>query len=548
MRKVRLIVKIPLLKSFLACRARRRLLYIIRGHRALQRAGRHPVIIELKEALTNTHFNQEAVQASEWIFGAGQRDAEIIIRQYILIRVCGVSLNCALLIAVGSGNAVVHPLPARWRQIVREHGFAVAEFRSAVWWQAYVVLMATYGICLFLGRVLAGISESISPAFQVKGRYAYFSSLVCGNLPQQVKDGRSYDILSWYLQWSERATGLDVLVHSVRSVPAGMIDGVCVQPIDHPIPSLSRGKYVLRFITWGMVASVRSIMDLFRGRWWHAMLLSEAVKAAQIRMADPARLACDYLFHNSEHIYRPLWTYEADKKGARVIFYFYSTNIESFKRPNGYGIQANSWQVINWPFYLVWNENQADFVRRAAGRRITICVVGPIWFHTDSAERPALPPRSIAVFDVQPVRLAFYSQLGIAFDYYTVETVSRFLLDIHHSAVNCGAIIAFKRKRKIGKLAHPAYRKFVKNLETQPNFIELDSSISAHLIIEKCAAVISMPFTSTAIIARELGKPSCYYDPTGLVQQDDRAAHGIDIVRGPEELEHWLTSAVRDAG
>ena len=57
-----------------------------------------------------------------------------------------------------------------------------------------------------------------------------------------------------------------------------------------------------------------------------------------------------------------------------------------------------------------------------------------------------------------------------------------------------------------------------------------------------------MPFTSTALIARELGRPSCYYDPTGLVQKDDRAAHGIEIVSGREELARWLGSVARDAG
>jgi hypothetical protein len=49
-----------------------------------------------------------------------------------------------------------------------------------------------------------------------------------------------------------------------------------------------------------------------------------------------------------------------------------------------------------------------------------------------------------------------------------------------------------------------------------------------------------MPFTSTALIARHLGKPSCYYDPTGLVQKNDRAAHGIPIVTGMEELKSWF--------
>jgi polysaccharide biosynthesis PFTS motif protein len=59
-------------------------------------------------------------------------------------------------------------------------------------------------------------------------------------------------------------------------------------------------------------------------------------------------------------------------------------------------------------------------------------------------------------------------------------------------------------------------------------------------LIEDSVAAISMPFTSTAIIASELGKPSCYFDPTGIIQQDDRGAHGIPVVCGIDELRCWV--------
>ncbi len=74
--------------------------------------------------------------------------------------------------------------------------------------------------------------------------------------------------------------------------------------------------------------------------------------------------------------------------------------------------------------------------------------------------------------------------------------------------------------------------------------INVDPDTSAYKLIEKCSAVISMPFTSTALIARELGKPSCFYDPTGLIQRDDRASHGIPIMIGRDELQAWLEAVV----
>ena len=534
----------PVLKRF----ASKRLLRIMRGYRRLKAENRLSCIVELKEALTNAQLNFVAEQADARIFGAGQKDAEIIIRQYLLVRAAGLNLNKALLASLGGGGAVACPLPAPWQKIVREHGFAVAGFRCSVLWYAYVALLGVYGLWLLLGAIFTGLKESVRPSWTLLGRYAYFFSLVPGNLPQPGEDGRSHDIMSWYLQWPERNLNLDTLAHGVQSLPTGNMQGVRVVPLPQQLPPLLGVKCILHFLTWGLLAAAMALLDLLRGRWWHALILGESVRAEQVRQCDPSHLARDYLFHNSGHIYRPLWTYEAENYGSRILFYFYSTNCESIKTRFGYPIQANSWQAMSWPHYLVWNEGQAEFVRRAVGQGANIDVVGPIWFHSSSVQMPSLPQRTIAVFDVQPVRPAFYRTLGLALDYYIPQTANRFLSDIYESGRKCGVKVALKRKRKIGRLAHPSYSRFVESLDGSSDFIAIDPDISAVRVIEQSTAVISMAFTSTALIARELARPSCYYDPTGIIQKDDRAAHGIEIISGREELDRWLRSMVGEEG
>jgi polysaccharide biosynthesis PFTS motif protein len=89
---------------------------------------------------------------------------------------------------------------------------------------------------------------------------------------------------------------------------------------------------------------------------------------------------------------------------------------------------------------------------------------------------------------------------------------------------------------------HPAYELAIRRLSKTANYLELDPDTSASALIEKCQAVISTPFTSTALIGRELGKPSIYYDPHGICKKDDRAAHGIPILSGQQELRDWLSA------
>ena len=271
-----------------------------------------------------------------------------------------------------------------------------------------------------------------------------------------------------------------------------------------------------------------------------ALLLNQAALAAQARALPTDSLAREYLFHNSGWIYRPLWTYEAERRGSAITFYFYSTNCEGFKRSDGYPPLPYGWKAMTWPRYLVWDKYQADFVHRAVGKDVTISIVGPIWFYSDLVGMPALPTKTVAVFDVQPVRNVFYNTLALDFDYYTPKTANQFLTDIHEVLKEAGCSLALKRKRHAGNLVHSAYRHFVGKFEKLSHFISIDPSISAAKVIEDCIAVISMPFTSTALFGRESGRPSIYYDPHGLSQKDDPAAHGIEILQGQEELRRWL--------
>jgi polysaccharide biosynthesis PFTS motif protein len=536
--------RIPLLTDWLERLGRRRVRAIMRGYRALRVSGKLGLIADVREAMTNTRFTAAGDRASALIFGAGTGSAERIVRQYLLIRVAWTPLNKALLASEGRpGTAVVHSLPAEWRRVVEQHGFRAARIRSALIWAGYVVLVWAYGV-MSIGRTVVWNIRAIGRARVEPGRYAFFDKLASGNLPQPGADGRSHDIVSWYAQWSGRVADLERLCHGVAGAAPGRVNGLPVLMAD-PIPPLTSIAAVVRYAGWGAAASGLAAIDMLRGRWWHALLLHEAGMAALVRAHEPTELARDYLFHNSGWIYRPLWTYEAERQGSRITFYFYSTNCESFKRADGYQIQANSWQVMTWPLYLVWDEFQAQFVRRAVGDGANIRAVGSIWFGTCARELPPIPDGAVAVFDVQPWRASGYRALGLADEYYTPATSDGFLADIHREVRARGATVVLKRKRQVEHWLHPQYAATLRRLEASPGFLAVDPDISAVRVIERCALVVSMPFTSTALLAREMGKPSIYYDPHGFMQKDDRAGHGIPIVTGPDELQAWIAAQQR---
>jgi len=529
---------IGVLKKWQRARLRR----VMRGHLVLKRSENVDRIAMVKQALTEHRLELAERDFSSSVMGQRLEYGEKVVRQYLLVRCGGLDLNQALLSALGKKDGrVVFYLPKEWRDILTQHGFKVAHIRSGILWQFYVVAVLSYGV-LQIGKILLTGLLLRKRAKCEQKRYAAFVDLGLGNLPQQIDGSQSHDVISWYLQWSGRAADIEAVRHTVHNAPTIHVEGIEVLQARHVLPDLEGARAVGSYAFWGLHACIIAAFDCLRGRWWHALLLNQAALAAQVRVLPSTSLARQYLFHNSGWMYRPLWTYDAEQRGSEILFYFYSTNCESFKRPEAYPPLPYGWKAMTWPRYLVWDEYQADFVRRAVGVQTEISVVGTIWFQSSAAEMPRLDKPGVAIFDVTPFRQSRYCILGLDYDFYTPGTSKEFLAHIAEASHRLNAVMLWKRKRKIGTMAHPQYRNFAERLSEQEHVVLVDPEISALRVIESSCAVVSMPYTSTALIAKAMGKPSIYYDPTGLLQRDDRAAHGIPILSGVAELSAWLSS------
>ena len=118
----------------------------------------------------------------------------------------------------------------------------------------------------------------------------------------------------------------------------------------------------------------------------------------------------------------------------------------------------------------------------------------------------------------------------------------RFLYNIQCVLADQGLSMAFKRKLEIGiPGSSKQYKKLVQEMSQKSNVTIVPPEVLATQLVGQCAAVISMPFTSNAPYWREQNIPSTYYDPTGWIQRDDRAAHGIPVLIGIEELRRWIS-------
>jgi len=479
-------------------------------------------------------------KVSKHLFGAATEKANEAIRSFLILRVGNYSLNKSLLVSLGMKEGqVVHPLPKIWRGKIRLLGWKVSEMKSALVWQGFLLLCWGYGVCLFATKILQGLLSYSFSKQEMKGRHVYFNRLTAKELPTGDKS-ESHDLVSWYMQWIGRAKKLDWIGHSVRGVQAREVQGVRLQFMER-MPPLRGIMPNLRFLFWGGWASLFCLFEWLKGRWWHPLMFSSFVEAYLVRNRET--LAVDHMFHNSGPT-RPLWTYEAENRGSCSTLYFYSTNGDWFKTKEGYQSTPAYYRNMNFSRYLVWDQEHADYVRRCAGNKARIEIVGPIWFSDSSAILPELTSRTVAVFDVQPRRKSIHEVLGFPFEYYTPAIGIKFLDDIHEVVVQHNWIMAWKGKRKLplsqNRQIAKSYASACERLASSPNMLVIDPDIAATRLIKKSELVISMPFTSTAHLARDLGKPSYYYDPSGIIQKDDRAAHGIPIISRLSELQEIM--------
>ena len=516
----------------------------MRGYRVLKKSDQMDRISKVKQALTEEKLKLTYKSFSAFFLGSGYFRGEIIVRQYLLNRIGGLGLNQALLLASAKRKGkVIYPLPKEWQKTINQHGFKVANFRSSLLWQLYIIGAFLYGIFQIFKIILASLSSLGGVNLKTK-KHVYFAHLSAGNLPQGHQGVKSYDIVSWYLQWSGSNQNIDAVHHSVPNVANKTVGSLELVYQAQMLPSLIGFVAVVKFVVWAMCSCFIALVDCFRGRWWHAFLLNQAALSAQLRSLPKSRLACEYLFHNSGWIYRPLWTYDAEKVGSKITFYFYSTNCENFKTYETDASIAYGWKAMSWPNYLVWDNWQADFVRMCVGNDCEISIVGSIWFQSSSVEHTNFGDTCIAVFDITPHRKSRYISLGVANEFYTPDVINPFLQQVSNAIFQQGFFMHWKRKRNVGRVAHPLYLKMVDQLGKNNHVRLIDPDISAIRVIEASDAVISMPFTSTALIAKEMGKPSIYFDPTGLLCKVDHAAHGIPVLSSPAELDAWLSEQV----
>lgn len=518
---------------------RRKLKLALQGYRQLEKDRRVSAIRDLKSALAmcpiSLHDNSGA------LLGVPCGNVETVIRQYLLQRLVGRSFDYAILLSVSTGKSLAFPLPEPWRKTLEDSGFSVNRPACLFLWVIFVATEFVRGLARALRLARPRPREDIAELRKQGETVAYFIDLAPNNVVPSTPANPRFSLPQWFAQSFPPTMQCNVFAHTAN-VPAFAVGSdLKVRSVSQPFGSLP--KSLAAFFAYTGAAtkvSLAGLAGLLVGKWWPSLMAGEALVASTVRINAPEQNADSYFFQFSSAIYRPLWTYEAERRGSKILCYFYTT----YEQPSVNGrlvTQDFEFAACTWPHYIFWSEHQKQTLSSAMRQSFDFSIAKPCWLVDSPAELPPLPGPSVAVFPIEAHRRTMHLGFSTLADYFNqVPNLSAlFLDDVVSTLHKSGLHPAVKGKRDVGSRLNTRYRRLRSSMVDSAHISLIDSDVSPVRLASRCLAVISMPFTATALLASK-STPSIYYDPIGWIAKDDPAAHGIPILSGREELQTWL--------
>ena len=472
-------------------------------------------------------------------------DARSVLRQTLLSQGRLYMLSQLSLVVAGSKQLPVIPLPSKWRKSVeRELGITASPSSARRFWSLVVQAYLTgwRDLIALATRKRSGWTDHGFP----NSPYQVFCDYSDLQLPDPEGQTERRNFTSWFgAQFSLPSDYAFVCANPKyeETRPWGA-RGLASR---FPFPPVSTNASRFAFALDGLRLAATAATGFLTGRWWLPVMLPEAIRLSYVRRLPAHALAERYAFHSGNRYVRPLWTYDAARRGAKSVLCLYSGNFETYTTaPTGEPPRMIGWRNLDWAEVVSPDAQSRAVLRPVMPEACRIETWGRFLNLSDSGEAAPQPSRNyIAAFDVSPYREAFRAITGLHIGYYTMPVVEKFLTDLVAEAERLGYDVLLKPKNVESRNIDARYRQLLGELDRHPHVSIANERIAASRLAEGASAIISLPFATTAQLGGYLGIPSCYYDPTGDLRRFRTLSHGMDMLFGSEELGQWMAQQLR---
>ena len=507
----------------------------IKSYLKLSKEKRLSLIRNIWKEITNTKVRGKFLNILKVIDNSNIND-ELILRQYLLLKVSESSLNSAILFSLVSGLELIYPLPKEWCYSIKKEGIKVNFLLCNILWILFIWREYLLNLIKITTKlvILPFLKDPV-----LNAPFAYFEDINANCIPTESSSYFSKNLFNWYISWKGKDSSVKNLFHNCLTYDR-RISNFSISRVNKPYLLFKNRILIIQLYKWFIINSLSSFTQLIMGKWVKALMLAELFYTyCLVKLPDKA-LAREYLFTYQGYMYRPLWTYIAESRGSKILKYFYSTSQQP-RLKSGYEFDMTNWHINTWSKYLAWDSYHKRTLKNLLSSDVDISIESPI-IYSDNTEILHLPKNSIAVFDIEYFPLSVHLPFSTHADYFTQnpELHKLFLFQIQEALYKNNIAMVYKQKRKRDSRSTPKYINLINQLSKKPNVTIIDPEISAERIIIQSMGVISMPFTSTSHLANAINKPAIYYDPSLWISQDDNAAQGVKTIYSKDDLEKWI--------
>ena len=288
----------------------RKLIINIKSYNKLKLKNNLLIKKKLFLELEKVQINIDKYKLSSLIFGNNFDKANKIIQQnimYYFIQDSSMLLfTTNLLKSIHKNSKLYHPLPKEYYQAFKKFNLNIGRVGSNLYWYFFILIFYFFGIYKIFKTIILSIITSKYKKLKNHNNSVYFFYLNKYSLPENNSDFNKKNIINWFDDQESLSKNTENIYHDVKLFKKINYKKYNIQHLSK-IEYFYEYKYLLRFTIWAIKSILLCFYDLFRGRWWHAFLLHEAVDLKIVSL-NKKKLFKKYFFNNSSFIKRPLWT------------------------------------------------------------------------------------------------------------------------------------------------------------------------------------------------------------------------------------------------
>jgi polysaccharide biosynthesis PFTS motif protein len=475
-------------------------------------------------------YDQNVLSSEEKLFDVTKKK---LFNQYLGQKLLYQKFTVVYFFFYEKGGKFIFPLPIKWQKSLEESGMKINKTLSLFLYYLFLIYSFFLGVYLFLKIIIKYIYFNFFKKTQVSfNKFTIFRNVSTSRM--NLNSRTQYNLVNWYKSNIDKSA--NIVLFSSQNKNKQYNSELAEANNEHFLfyKDFEIFKFIFLFIK--SLADFRKISLIEFN-----LLLFEELVELNFYCSLKKNKIDKILFLWTNNIFKPLWVYKMEEKDIPVTILFNGfVNEIRINSDLSFDHDHEGLRNMTWNNYLVWDEVNAEFLRQKIRKKIHIQITGPNFF-SDIDMDFVLPKKSVSIFGYENNKKNIGNNTIVDYEYCDKNFQKKFYNDIYDIATQNGFHVVIKRKNE-NKLQLKKYKYFFKNFFLKSNTLSINPNISAFRVIERSDIVISMPFTSTALIGSMYEKESIYYDPFRWIKKNDPSGSNLPLISGKGELENWFNS------